>query len=191
MSRCLLTLMFLLIAATVSAQTAEGDYLFPTFMVDAEVLNVVDDGKMVSAEMKVTDVLYGPDSLSNLTFRIVANSSGEAGVGALALYPPLEKGERGIWPVRLNKEGDLYVERVALLKASLVDLPCRWSREKKRCEEVSALAKTIKAVSKADRAKRQEMISALVGNENALTRRWAEYVRPKLTEEQGSRGNQK
>jgi hypothetical protein len=183
--------MFLLIAAAASAQTAEGDSLFPTYMVDAEVLNVVDDGKTVSAELKVFDVLYGPDSLSNLTFRITANSSGEGGVGALALYPPLEKGERGIWPVRLNKEGTLYVERVALLKTSLIDLPCRWNREKKRCEEVSALAKTMRAVSKADPAKRQKMVSALVGNEDALTQRWAKYARSKLTEEQGSKDNQK
>ncbi len=164
-----------------TAQTTEERYvLFPTLLVDASVVSVLDDGGTIRAELRVTDVLYGPSTLSNRTFQASMSSSGQGGVGAITLYPPLKLGENGIWPVQIDPSGVLNVDQISPARESLVHLPCRLPQEKERWEKISDLVKLIRTVSSVDLAKQQEIVTTLLGSENEWTRRWAEYVQPRL-----------
>lgn len=170
-----------MLLTSTAAQTAEERYvLFPTLLVDAAVVSVLDDGGTVRAELKISNVLYGPGTLSNQTFQVSMSSSGQGGVGAISLYPPLKPGENGIWPVQIDQYGVLNVDQISPRSESLAYLPCRWPQEKERWEKISDLVKIIRTVSNADPAKRQEIVTTLLGSENESTRRWAEYVQPRL-----------
>ncbi|HJW30326.1 MAG TPA: hypothetical protein VJ508_13935 [Saprospiraceae bacterium] len=163
--------------------SADDKNLFPVFLVNAEVLSVTINDGMVQSQLRVTEVLHGPETLLNQLFKASAAAAGQGGVGALVLYPPLEKGESGIWPVCFNKEGEVVVERDALLRESLLDLPCREKREEKRCEDVRSLAKAVNVVSKATPLKRKELLRTLTTNDVELVRRWAQYAKKLLSEE--------
>jgi hypothetical protein len=178
--RLLKVLLFFNIQMTICGQTTVDHPLFPSFLVTAEARKVVNDGKVITAELDVVEVLYGPNTLNKLSFQVSMNSSAEGGVGAVTLYPPLAKGDRGVWPVRIDQEGNLSMDRASVLSESLGDLPCRWQQERNQWEEITDLANTIRTVSNAEPAKRQEIVVALLSSESALKRRWAEYAKSKL-----------
>lgn len=155
----------------------EEPKLFPAYLVVTLVEKVCSDYGGDDIDMRIEEVLYGPETLTNQTFH--AKSLTQAQNLALSLNPTPKVDERGIWTVRLDTNGTPVFEHI-LPSSPLGDLPCRKNLEKDRYQEILLLAGMIKAASNLDAPKRRAMIEALTTNDVALVRQWAAYAKNQI-----------
>ena len=136
-----------------------------------EIEPVVDRETLVR-DLEIEHVYIGPRELRGRDFTVGSNKSGEGSVG-MAIYPPLENGEVGIWSL-YKKDNELLVYPWGLADME-IELPARKGISE-TYEDVRALAEAMEAVVAADSDKRFGLLKTYSGSQMPKVSMWAVRV---------------
>jgi len=145
----------------------------PEVLVRANVSKVTEARRgWLESLLEIEHVYIGPRELRGRDFTVGSNKSGEGSVG-MAIYPPLENGEVGIWSL-YKKDNELLVYPWGLADME-IELPARKGISE-TYEDVRALAEAMEAVVAADSDKRFGLLKTYSGSQMPKVSMWAVRV---------------
>jgi len=125
---------------------------------------------MFDAYLRITHVYKGPPDLKEQAFKVSASKSGQGSYG-FAFSPPLNRGETGIWLVKLEVNSgiipDLTMGRLN------VRLPSRQEEPNSRYSQAKAWAESVELATKTAPEDRLDLLKKLSLNEISEISAWA------------------
>jgi len=127
----------------------------PDILVRTEVISVSKPKRgWLESTLEINRVYKGPTELLGKKFTVESTSSGQGGTGMV--YPPLQKGEVGIWQL-YEKNGKLLVRWGGMAPTQVIPVPSRKGISK-RYEQVKATAEAIQTVVNAPKDKSLKLL---------------------------------